>query len=105
MEKVNHPSHYQSKNGLEVIDVMAAFTADLTGIEAVDTSNVIKYICRWKKKNGIEDLKKAAWYLDHLIEHVESTQSYDNVRRATDRYVNDILSGEQFANINKKENE
>lgn len=66
-EAVNHPNHYQSANGIEVIDVMDAFTEGLEGIEAVDTAQVIKYICRWKKKNGLEDLKKAKWYLDHLI--------------------------------------
>lgn len=69
---VSHPDHYQSKTGLEVIDVIEAFTHDLTGIEATDTGNVIKYICRWKQKNGIQDLKKAAWYLQHLIEHLEN---------------------------------
>lgn len=68
---VSHPSHYQSKNGLEVIDVIEAFTANLTGIEATDTGNVIRYICRWKGKNGLQDLKKAMWYLQHLINHVE----------------------------------
>ena len=51
---VSHPSHYKSKNGLEVIDVIEAFTFDLKGIEAVDTANIIKYICRWKNKNGIQ---------------------------------------------------
>ena len=68
---VTHPSHYQTKSGLETIDVIEAFTEDLTGIEAVDTGNAIKYICRWKKKNGLQDLKKAQWYLNHLINHVE----------------------------------
>lgn len=69
---VDHPSHYQSETGLEVIDVIEAFTFDLKGIEAFDTGNVIKYICRWKNKNGIEDLKKANWYLNHLIKHLEN---------------------------------
>lgn len=69
---VDHPSHYQSETGLEVIDVIEAFTFDLKGIEAFDTGNAIKYICRWKNKNGIEDLKKANWYLNHLIKHLES---------------------------------
>ena len=68
---VSHPSHYQSKTGLEVIEVIEAFTFDLKGIEATDTGNVIKYMCRWKAKNGLQDLKKAQWYLSHLIEHVE----------------------------------
>ena len=71
VDMVAHPPHYQSENGLEVINVIEAFTADLKGIEATDTGNIIKYICRWKHKNGIEDLKKARWYIDHLINHVE----------------------------------
>lgn len=68
---VSHPPHYQSETGLEVIDVIEAFTFDLKGIEATDTGNIIKYICRWNGKNGLQDLKKARWYLDHLINHVE----------------------------------
>lgn len=73
---VNHPPHYQSSSGLEVIDVIEAFTEHLTGAEATNTGNVIKYIWRWKEKNGmfpsssgwaLEDLKKARWYLDRLI--------------------------------------
>ena len=67
---VNHPKHYNFGT-IEVIDVIEAFTFDLKGIEATDTGNVIKYICRWKAKNGLQDLKKAQWYLSHLIEHVE----------------------------------
>lgn len=70
-DNVNHPNHYKTKNGLETIQVIEAFTDGLEGIEATDTGNVIKYICRWKKKNGLEDLKKAQWYLNHLINHVE----------------------------------
>ena len=37
---VSHPSHYQSETGLEVIDVIEAFTFDLKGIEATDTGNI-----------------------------------------------------------------
>lgn len=70
-DMVNHPAHYETKSGLETIDVIKAFTEDLNGIEAVCTANVIKYICRWKKKNGIEDLKKAEWYLKYLIKSIE----------------------------------
>lgn len=70
-DMVNHPSHYKTENGLETIDVIEAFTADLKGIEATDTGNILKYICRWKKKNGLQDLEKAQWYLNHLINHVK----------------------------------
>lgn len=79
VDMVNHPAHYKSETGLETIDVIEAFTFDLKGIEAADTSNVIKYICRWKNKNGLEDLKKARWYLEHLIDHVEKLEMQNNI--------------------------
>lgn len=71
MEMVNHPEHYQSGK-IETIDVIEEFTKDLKGIEAFDTANIIKYACRWKRKNGVEDLRKLAWYANHLINHIET---------------------------------
>ena len=73
-DMVNHPKHYKAKNGMEVIDVIDAFTANLSGYEATHTGNVIKYICRWKEKNGLEDLKKAQWYLNRLIKNIEENK-------------------------------
>ena len=67
-DNVNHPNHYQTKNGIEVIDVIEAFIADLQGIVAFDIGNALKYLCRWKRKGGVEDLKKARWYINHAIE-------------------------------------
>lgn len=69
-DTVNHPAHYQLRGfpkGFETIDVIAAVTADLMGMEAVCTANALKYLIRWKHKNGVEDLKKARWYLERLI--------------------------------------
>lgn len=77
---VSHPDHYQSETGLEVIDVIEAFTFDLKGIEATDTGNVLKYICRWGKKNGLQDLEKAKWYLNHLIDHVRKMNQENIIR-------------------------
>lgn len=74
-DNVNHPQHYMSSNGIETIDAIDAFTEGLTGYEAVYTGNVLKYTCRWKKKNGLEDLKKAAWYLNRLIKKLEAKQN------------------------------
>ncbi len=71
---VSHPDYYQSETGLEVIDVIKAFTFDLVGIEATDTGNIIKYVCRWKKKDGIRDLEKILWYTQHLIDHVKNLE-------------------------------
>lgn len=75
---VFHPDHYQSETGLEVIEAIEAFTFDLKGIEAVDTGNIIKYACRWKKKNGIQDLEKIMWYTQHLIDHLKNLEKENN---------------------------
>lgn len=64
---VDHPNHYQSEMGIEVIDVIKAFTSELSGEEAFCIGNAIKYICRYSKKNGTEDLEKAKWYIDRAI--------------------------------------
>ena len=80
---VSHPDHYQSGNGMEVIDVIKAFTADLKGIQATDTGNAIKYILRWpKKEKPIQDLKKAIWYIQHLIDQLEGKEeTIDDVKK------------------------
>ena len=83
---VSHPSHYQSKSGLEVINVIAAFTEGLEGIEAVDTGNAIKYICRWKDKNGIQDLEKVMWYIQHLIDHLIKKDEEKRVELTLEKY-------------------
>ena len=66
---VSHPDHYISETGMEVIDVIEAFTFDLKGIEATDTANIIKYACRWKKK--------ILWYTQHLIDHLKKTEKVE----------------------------
>lgn len=71
---VSHPDHYKSGK-YEVIDIIEEFTKDLTGIQAVDTGNAIKYILRWHKKNGVQDVKKAIWYLTHLVEQLENDEA------------------------------
>lgn len=68
---VDHPSHYSGS--IEAIDAIAAATAELEGVEAFDTGNALKYLWRWKRKNGVEDLNKAIWYIQHLIKHLEGT--------------------------------
>lgn len=73
-DNINHPELYKTENGLETIDVIEAFTEGLQGGEATSTGNILKYMCRWKKKNGLEDLKKAQWYLNRLIDSVQSRQ-------------------------------
>ena len=68
-DNVNHPNHY-TKGGIECIEAIKAATEGLTGMEAVCTGNAIKYLWRWKWKNGAEDIKKAIWYLQRLLKEV-----------------------------------
>lgn len=75
MDSVNHPKHYQiGDTGIEAIDIIEAITKEgsLNGFENYCLGNVLKYILRANKKNGIEDYKKAKVYLNWLIESIES---------------------------------
>ena len=68
-DNVNHPAHYTS-GGIECIDAMqAAFGAE--AVKDFCLCNAFKYLWRHRNKNGVEDLKKARWYLNRLIEAVE----------------------------------
>lgn len=67
-DMVNHPPHY-NKSGVECIDAIAAATED--GFEYYLQGNIMKYLWRYRYKNGTEDLKKAKWYLEKLIVEVE----------------------------------
>ena len=66
---VQKPEHYNTNlpEGVEVIDIIATQTAPLSGMQAVAQANVIKYVLRWQKKNGVQDLEKARFYLNRLI--------------------------------------
>lgn len=69
-EKVNHPSHY-NKGTIEVID----YIEDIGMGEDFCAGNAIKYISRYKfKDNPVQDLKKAAWYINRLIERYEANK-------------------------------
>tara|TARA_R110001592_G_scaffold2924_2_gene16420 strand:+ start:352 stop:576 length:225 start_codon:yes stop_codon:yes gene_type:complete len=65
---VNSPAHYAAGD-IQCIDAIEVAVADLTGPQAVSTSNAIKYLWRWHKKGGVTDLRKARWYIDRLIQH------------------------------------
>ena len=67
-DMVNSPPHY-NKAGIECIDAIAAALGD--GYEHYLQGNIMKYLWRYRYKNGTEDLKKAQWYLTKLIEEVE----------------------------------
>lgn len=75
---VNHPEHYKAKNGMEAINVIMAYTEGLTGELAFDQGNAIKYVLRWPKKNKAEDIRKAIWYLNRILEKLEEEESEVN---------------------------
>lgn len=60
-DNINHPPHYNK--GIETTDYI--FSWDMNFCEG----NVIKYVTRYKYKGGVEDLQKAKWYLERLIEN------------------------------------
>ena len=75
VDKINNPSHYKGKFGLEAIEIVKNFVFGLEGVEGFYWGNTIKYLLRFQKKNGLEDLKKASKNLDWLIEEIEHEQT------------------------------
>ena len=67
-DNIISPNHYASDKGFEVFDVQEAFIHELKGMAASYWCNIVKYILRFQRKNGVEDLKKAKYYLEKLIE-------------------------------------
>lgn len=68
MSNVNHPSHYHSNSGIEVIDAIEAWKLNFS------RGNAIKYIARASYKDSdkeIEDLEKARWYIDREIQRLQ----------------------------------
>ena len=72
-----NPSHYKTKNGVEAIELIEAFTEDLPGYEAYLAGTAMKYLCRYKKKNGLQDILKAAWYVDELATYLKTGEKHD----------------------------
>jgi hypothetical protein len=67
---INHPSHYIAGK-VECIDAIRSATTGLTGFEGFCAGCAMKYLWRWKRKGGAEDLRKCRWYVDRLIERLE----------------------------------
>jgi len=66
---VNHPKHY-NQGAIETIDYLeSSLTPE--ELRGAYKFNVIKYVSRERYKGELEDLKKAKWYLDRLVENLE----------------------------------
>lgn len=72
-DMVAHPPHYTAGK-VECIDAIESAIHAMQGERAFLTGQVIKYCWRWPMKGGVEDLRKAAWYLDRLSRFVESCE-------------------------------
>lgn len=83
---INHPAHYETA-GVECIEAME-ITQGRGAVMSFCLCNAYKYLWRHKNKNGLEDLKKARWYLDRYI----SMQEEDNASIRTE--VERICKGE-----------
>lgn len=90
MEHVNHPAHYQRKDGIECIDIIRHYTCDI--------ANAIKYLWRagLKPEMGkddaekeIEDLKKALWYIGDYRKHINKCSSYIVAKAPKDSSLSD----------------
>jgi len=71
-DPVNSPKHYTQGN-MEVITAIEGMGLDY------HQGNVVKYVSRYRYKNGIEDLRKAKWYIDRLI-YIEEQRIIQNKR-------------------------
>lgn len=71
-DNVNHPAHYNTGK-YESIDVMVE-TQGAAAVKDFCICNAFKYIYRHRFKNGVEDIKKAIWYLNKYVELEESNE-------------------------------
>ncbi len=67
VDVVERPPHYTAGK-VECIDAIESAVEGLAPQEAVQVGNIMKYIWRFKRKNGKQDLRKAMWYLNRLME-------------------------------------
>ena len=71
-DPVNSPKHY-TQGEMEVITAIEGLALDY------HQGNVLKYVSRYRYKNGVEDLKKARWYIDRLI-YIEEQRAINTIR-------------------------
>ena len=84
-DNVNHPQHYEGKTSLECIDTMRLIFGNKL-LSWFCLMNAYKYLWRHKNKNGIEDLEKCEWYLDHVYYYPD-----DGVPNVTKIDIYDML--------------
>lgn len=98
-EIVNHPQHYNS-GSIEVIDIIKDGSSP-DEYEGFLRGNVVKYVLRYKHKNGIQDLKKAKVYLEWLIKHNEEQQEKQERNGTPQRSDKTVKKANKKANQRK----
>ena len=86
---VNNPPHY-NKYGVECIEAIQSATGE--GYEYYLQGNIIKYLWRYRYKNGVQDLEKAQWYLSRLIE-IKNQQEKDEGKLDLLEGLSDLSDG------------
>jgi len=82
-DNVNSPKHY-TQNAIECIETIKSVLGEAYGDYC--RGNVIKYVWRYKDKNGLEDLKKGQWYYKELVKHEEKKMEKSKTsRQSTER--------------------
>lgn len=81
-----NPDHYKNSTSLECIEAMEIIFGKAAVLDFC-ACNAWKYIWRWKNKNGVEDLKKAKWYIERARELID----YNDVVAAKNRYMDILL--------------
>lgn len=99
-DPVNNPSHYQSKSGLESIDVIEAFELNF------HIGNAVKYLLRHGKKENKEgdknqDIKKAIWYLNRELSRAKDEDTKEIIKYITTIRKYSKLMGVDDRNLNK----
>ena len=88
-DMVNSPPHY-NKFGVECIEAIQSATGE--GYEYYLQGNIIKYLWRYRYKNGVQDLEKAQWYLSRLIE-IKNQQDKDEGKLDLLEGLSDLSDG------------
>ena len=84
-----NPDHYKSETSLECIESMEL----IFGIEYVFgfcLCNAWKYVWRWRHKNGVEDLKKAQWYVERAWGYLDPDQEFPTLERLQSYILSEI---------------
>ena len=93
-DPVNSPKHYADTcGGIECIEAIEA-SMSMEEFKGFLKGNVQKYVWRYAQKNGVEDLKKAKWYLERLItvaamEEALKNTATETINEAVSSYISD----------------